>query len=137
MDGSPKDSELQSTRRNAFEAYYGQDDTVLLHAALCHSIIVDKRTGKMNSASPDELALVEGAKDQGYIFEGRDHEGIVSVRRARDKACLRFQLLNTLEFDSTRKRMSVIMRDMQTDLLLMLCKGADSVIKERLNMNDV
>ena len=36
-------------------------EAVLLHVALCHSIIIDKRTGKMNSASPDELALVEGA----------------------------------------------------------------------------
>jgi len=33
----------------------------LLHLALCHSVVIDKRTGKMNSASPDELALVDGA----------------------------------------------------------------------------
>lgn len=31
---------------------------VLLHLALCHNIVIDKRTGKMNAASPDELALV-------------------------------------------------------------------------------
>jgi len=33
-------------------------DDVLIFLALCHSIVIDKRTGKMNSASPDELALV-------------------------------------------------------------------------------
>ncbi len=35
---------------------------VMLHLALCHSVIIDTRSGKMNSASPDETALVQGAK---------------------------------------------------------------------------
>ena len=48
--------------RKELEQEYGDEEAVLLHIALCHSIIIDKRTGKMNSASPDELALVEGAK---------------------------------------------------------------------------
>ena len=110
--------------------------SVLLHVALCHSIIIDKRTGKMNSASPDELALVEGAKQQGYIFEGKDYEGVITIRQGHLQKPLRFQLLNTLEFDSVRKRMSVIVRDLQYDTLMLLCKGADSVIKQRLNLED-
>lgn len=36
-------------------------EEVLMFLSLCHSIVIDKRTNKMNSASPDELALVEGA----------------------------------------------------------------------------
>ena len=39
--------------------------------------------------------------------------------------------LRVLEFDSTRKRMSTIVRDAQGRLVL-YCKGADSVIYERL-----
>ena len=34
---------------------------VFLLLVLCHTIVIDKRTGKLNSSSPDELALVEGA----------------------------------------------------------------------------
>jgi magnesium-transporting ATPase (P-type) len=30
--------------------------------ACCHTIIVDEQNGKYNSASPDELALVNAAK---------------------------------------------------------------------------
>ena len=86
----------------------------LLFLALCHTIVIDKRTGKMNSASPDELALVEGAQKQGYSFENKNGEGVISVLRKRDGKTLRYQLLNSLEFDSTRKRMSVIVRDLQT-----------------------
>ena len=76
--------------RNELELEYGDEDAILLHVALCHSIIIDKRTGKMNSASPDELALVEGAKRQGFSFEGRDYDGEIKIKRKRDQTILRF-----------------------------------------------
>jgi phospholipid-translocating ATPase len=38
--------------------------------------------------------------------------------------CREYKILNLLEFNSTRKRMSVIVRDEDGQLLLM-CKGAD------------
>jgi magnesium-transporting ATPase (P-type) len=44
----------------------------LLHMALCHSIILDERTGKYNASSPDELALVNAAKFFGAQFINRD-----------------------------------------------------------------
>ena len=47
----------------------------------------------------------------GLSFEGKDGEGITSIKRMRDERILRYRLLNTLEFDSTRKRMSVIIED--------------------------
>lgn len=36
-------------------------EEIMIILALCHAVVIDKRSGKMNSASPDELALVEGA----------------------------------------------------------------------------
>jgi phospholipid-translocating ATPase len=45
---------------------------------------------------------------------------------------LKYKLLNVLEFTSTRKRMSVIVEDQNGNKTLM-CKGADSIIKERLS----
>ena len=41
---------------------------------------------------------------------------------------LKYKLLNTLEFNSTRKRMSVIVKDMQNGQIILLCKGADAVM---------
>lgn len=41
-----------------------------------------------------------------------------------------FKLLNVLEFNSARKRMSVIVRDEEGKLLL-LCKGADRLVNIR------
>lgn len=40
-------------------------------------------------------------------------------------------MLHVLEFNSTRKRMSVILKD-QNDTIRLICKGADSIIQARL-----
>lgn len=47
---------------------------MLLHLALCHTIILDERTGKYNASSPDELALVNAAKFFGVEFKKRDED---------------------------------------------------------------
>lgn len=60
-------------------------EKTLMHIALCHSIVIDRRTNKMNSSSPDELALVEGAKKLGYVFIGKDTHGKITIERERDK----------------------------------------------------
>lgn len=86
--------------------------SVLLHLALCHSIILDPRTNAYNSSSPDELALVNGAKSMGYGFLNKDIHKIVSIQTP--SGIVKYELLNTLEFTSARRRMSVILRDLQT-----------------------
>ena len=43
----------------------------------------------------------------------------------------KYKLLNLIEFDSTRKRMSVIVRT-EDNRILLICKGADSIIEKRL-----
>jgi len=48
------------------------------------------------------------------------------------KGELKYKLLNVCEFTSTRKRMSCIFR-MPDNRILLMCKGADSVIQERLS----
>ena len=83
---------------------------VLMHLAVCHTIVIDKNTGEFNAASPDELALVEGARDFGFEFLGKQKDGSLYVSTP-EGVKLSFRVLNVLEFNSTRKRMSVIVRD--------------------------
>lgn len=45
-----------------------------------------------------------------------------------------YKLLNLIEFDSTRKRMTVVVRTPE-DKILVICKGADSIIEKRLRPN--
>lgn len=111
-------------------------DKFLVHLALCHSILVDEKTGKYNASSPDELALVNAGKFFGAEFKRMDAQNnlIVEFRGEMRK----YKLLNILEFNSTRKRMSVIIEDYKPNQdgsndIYILTKGADSIILPRLN----
>ncbi|XP_065347057.1 probable phospholipid-transporting ATPase IA isoform X1 [Cloeon dipterum] len=98
--------------------------------AVCHTVIPerDKDTILYHAASPDERALVEGAREFGFVFETREPES-VTVRVLGEQQ--RYEILHVLEFTSNRKRMSVVVRT-PSGRLQLLCKGADSVIFERL-----
>jgi magnesium-transporting ATPase (P-type) len=74
----------------------------LVFLSLCHTIIIDAKTGKFNASSPDELALVNAAKQFGYSFVGRDGDNICTVMCNNVER--KYLLLNILEFTSTRKR---------------------------------
>ncbi|OJA16022.1 hypothetical protein AZE42_04283 [Rhizopogon vesiculosus] len=105
--------------------------------ALCHTVLtaVDPTTHAIEykAQSPDEAALVQAAADAGFIFRGRDKEFLL-LQTPFSKEIERYELLNILEFTSSRKRMSVIVRklDEEDGRLFLLTKGADSVIFERL-----
>jgi len=43
----------------------------------------------------------------------------------------KYKLLNLIEFDSDRKRMTVVVKTPE-DAILVICKGADSIIEKRL-----
>ena len=48
----------------------------------------------------------------------------------------KYKLLNVIEFDSARKRMTVVVRT-DEDKILVICKGADSIIEKRLKPGQV
>jgi len=52
----------------------------LVFLSLCHTIIIDARSGKFNASSPDELALVNAAKQFGYEFVGKDGDEVCTIR---------------------------------------------------------
>jgi len=97
--------------------------------SVCHTVVVEEKNGKLtyNASSPDELALVNGAKYLGYNFKRRDEEDNVIIENSILNREERFQLLNVIEFNSTRKRMTVIVRNPEGKIIVM-CKGADSII---------
>lgn len=109
---------------------------------LCHSVLasVDPEDGAVSykAQSPDEAALVQAAADTGYIFLGREASTqTLRIRTPHSREAKRYELLNLLDFTSARKRMSVILRTLDDsdgqERILLLCKGADNVIFERLD----
>lgn len=104
--------------------------------ALCHTALAGKDVNgnlSYKAQSPDEAALVQTAADVGYVFLGREPSTqILRLQTPHSPEPERYELLNLLDFTSARKRMSVILRRLRDSQLLLLCKGADQVIFERL-----
>ena len=56
-------------------------EKVLLNLALCHTIIIENKDGKLNynASSPDELALVNAARFFGIKYVDRDEDNNLYV----------------------------------------------------------
>ena len=90
---------------------------------------------ELTAQSPDETALVTTARDMGFSFIGKTKQGLLVEVQGIQKE---FQILNILEFNSSRKRMSCIVKlppatEKDEPRALLICKGADSVIYSRLS----
>uniref|UniRef100_A0A8C9MWK2 Phospholipid-transporting ATPase n=1 Tax=Serinus canaria TaxID=9135 RepID=A0A8C9MWK2_SERCA len=98
--------------------------------AVCHTAVPEREGDKIiyQAASPDEGALVRAARNLRFVFTGRTPDSVIIESLGQEE---RYELLNVLEFTSTRKRMSVIVRTPSGKLRL-YCKGADTVIYDRL-----
>uniref|UniRef100_A0A673CTS9 Phospholipid-transporting ATPase n=1 Tax=Sphaeramia orbicularis TaxID=375764 RepID=A0A673CTS9_9TELE len=83
---------------------------------------------RYEAESPDEAALVYAARAYKCSLVGRLPDQVTVELPHLGK--LSFELLHTLGFDSTRKRMSVVVRHPLTDQITVYTKGADSVIMD-------
>ncbi|TBU23842.1 phospholipid-translocating P-type ATPase [Dichomitus squalens] len=101
--------------------------------AVCHTVIPELRDDKIHyqASSPDEAALVAGAELLGYQFHTRKPKSVFVNVHGQS---LEYEILNVCEFNSTRKRMSTVVRCPDGRIKL-FCKGADTVILERLSEN--
>ncbi|CAO3621672.1 unnamed protein product [Mucor fragilis] len=103
----------------------------------CHTVIPEavKDSDEIvyQASSPDEGALVQGASEifKYHFYARRPH----SIHCRIQGQEVEFDILNVCEFNSTRKRMSLVLKGPDGKIKL-YCKGADSVILERLAPND-
>ncbi|KAF6092401.1 ATPase phospholipid transporting 8B3 [Phyllostomus discolor] len=80
------------------------------------------------AASPDEEALVTAARNLGYVFLARTQDSITVVELGEERV---YQVLAMMDFNSARKRMSVLVRNPEGSIYL-YTKGADIVLFDRL-----
>ncbi|KAL8953589.1 MAG: hypothetical protein Q9222_000584 [Ikaeria aurantiellina] len=121
---------------------HGDDSAAGIHhfltlLGICHTVIPERRDEKpgqikYQAASPDEGALVEGAVMLGYRFVARKPRAVTIAVNGEE---VEYELLAVCEFNSTRKRMSTIYR-CPDGKVRCYCKGADTVILERLGKDN-
>ncbi|GJR38903.1 probable phospholipid-transporting ATPase 4 [Tanacetum coccineum] len=107
--------------------------------ALCHTGIPveDEQTGshilKYEAESPEEVTFLIAAQEFGFQFYKRTQSSmfVKEIDSSSAEVEREYKLLNLLEFSSSRKRMSVIVRD-EVGQIFLFCKGADNIIFDRL-----
>lgn len=100
--------------------------------SICHDVIAEKADGgytKLSASNPDDEALVFAAKYFGFEFTDRRDKMVVIVNKATGEEEL-VELLESIDFTSKRKRMSVVLRDTDGKIRIYI-KGADTVMMER------
>lgn len=104
----------------------------LLCLAICHTAQPEARDdGELafQASSPDELALVKAAQELGFLAIERSAQAITIETPEGQRQT--YEILHVLEFNSDRKRMSIIVRCPDGNIWL-ICKGADTVLAPRI-----
>ena len=105
--------------------------------AVCHTVMPEfdpvKNKLKYQASSPDELALVEGALKMGFEFLERTSSA-VKIRLPTGEL-QSWEVFAEFPFDSTRKRMSLIVKRYGTEQYYIMTKGADSIMFPRLTID--
>ncbi|KAH3688109.1 hypothetical protein WICPIJ_000880 [Wickerhamomyces pijperi] len=141
-------SEFVKDMLNESSSQSAKNKEFLLYLALCHTALTEEVIEEpenegdepitrleFKAESPDEAALVQVASDLGFVFTRRTRKGCIVNTQGQD---VEFEVLSTLEFNSARKRMSVVVRFAGTKehprgKLMLITKGADSMIYSRLS----
>lgn len=134
---------LQYIQRRPHTVFARKVRFFVLALALCHTCVPEKDDeGNVNfqAASPDELALVTAAQDLGYTVVDRQTNTITikTYPNGDDEPATydTYQILDIIEFSSARKRMSIIVR-MPDQRICVICKGADTTIRQLLRLRDL
>ncbi|CAK83243.1 unnamed protein product (macronuclear) [Paramecium tetraurelia] len=103
--------------------------------SVCHHVTpVDDEYGNRTyqAQSPDEIALIKFAAQQGFYISSRDDkEIIIHIEQKELKIMERYQILNSFPFSSENKRMGIILKNNQNQIHFYV-KGADVVLKQLL-----
>ncbi|KNC55680.1 uncharacterized protein AMSG_01949 [Thecamonas trahens ATCC 50062] len=105
---------------------------------VCHTVIPEAAPDApgglvYQAASPDEGALVNAAAAFGWRFIARTPSTVtVRIYDATERV---YDVLHVNAFNSTRKRMSVVVRT-PDDRIMLYCKGADTMIYDLLAEGD-
>lgn len=104
------------------------DDAVMVTSDEHQQLASPRHNIKYNASSPDELALINGSRYLGVTYQGRDAANNNVFEIVFKNEVRRYEQLNLIEFSSARKRMTSVFRDLQTNEIVVMCKGADSVL---------
>ena len=124
MEGAPSNLPSLQVHASQLTNTKGTMYNFLQCLATCHTVVKEK-DGTYRAESPDELALVNGASKLECSLEERGTSQIIISMQGKKKS---FEILAVNAFNSDRKRMSLLVRDVDANEYYCMCKGADNIM---------
>jgi phospholipid-translocating ATPase len=127
--------QFRRSRASIFAKIVGE---FVIALALCHNVTptIDENSQiEYQASSPDEIAIVEWTHKVGLSLLARSTTELVLGLDGSDMI-LRFEILAVFPFTSERKRMGILIRDLQSQEISFYLKGADSVMIPRIKATD-
>lgn len=131
-----KDENLKNILTNKIIPEFDDLDMFLKCLALCHTVIVDRdhfKNIEYHASSIDEKALVNGSRYLNYIYKEKDINDIITLEIMNQD--YKYKLLQVIEFDSKRKRMTVIVKDLSSGKIILFIKGSDTILRALTSKN--
>ena len=106
-------------------------DYFLRCMALCHECLIEPTESGITyiGQSPDEITLVDSAMRIGVKY-AKISGGLIDLEidQGGDLITARYEKICLFEFDSDRKRNSIVVKELDTNRYLMFIKGADNIM---------
>jgi magnesium-transporting ATPase (P-type) len=130
--GSPqKDGRSEQTPQSALALGHHMTD-FFTNICLCHSLILESTSDSdkpiYQGPSPDEVALVDAARQLGFEFVKRSQGNLTLNMLGKE---VTYEILNVMEYSSDRGCMSVVARTPDGSIRL-YCKGSDIKVMAKI-----
>ena len=104
-------------------------DRFFLLICTCNDVFPTIKEDKIiyQSTFPDDIALVRGAQQLGYEFKLRNYN-ILTIKNYINHINYNFEVLIFIPFTSDRKRMTILVKDVNIEKYYIFSKGSDSVM---------
>lgn len=131
-DSSTQESKEKITTPQSALALGHHMTDFFTNLCLCHSLILehhdDANKPTYQGPSPDEVALVDAARQLGFEFKNRSQGNITLNMLGKE---VTYEILNVMEYSSDRGCMSVIARTPDGSIRL-YCKGSDTKVMAKI-----
>ena len=106
--------------------------------ALCHECLIEEREEGIGfiGQSPDEITLLDAAMRVGVKYS-KCLAGVITLEILQNNETFMYQYekVCVFEFDSNRKRNSIVVKDLSNNKYFLFIKGADDIISARCSSN--
>ena len=126
-----KDGRSEQTPQSALALGHHMTD-FFTNICLCHSLILESTSDSdkpiYQGPSPDEVALVDAARQLGFEFVKRSQGNLTLNMLGKE---VTYEILNVMEYSSDRGCMSVVARTPDGSIRL-YCKGSDTKVMAKI-----